>query len=128
RPPDGARARLGLRPRPLPRQPRPRLRRVGGHRRVPPPRLYSGKVRDVYDAGDGRLLFVASDRISAFDVVMEEPIPDKGRVLTAISAFWFDVTSGIIPNHMVSVDVADFPDIGVADLAGRSMVVRRAEM
>ncbi|HEV3351755.1 MAG TPA: phosphoribosylaminoimidazolesuccinocarboxamide synthase [Acidimicrobiales bacterium] len=90
--------------------------------------LYSGKVRDVYDAGDDRLLFVASDRISVFDVVLPEPIPDKGRVLTAISAFWFDVTAGIIPNHMVSVDEADFPDIGVADLPGRSMVVRRAEM
>jgi len=90
--------------------------------------LYSGKVRDVYDAGGDRLLFVASDRISVFDVVLPEPIPDKGRVLTAISAFWFDETSDIIPNHMVSVDEADFPDIGVADLAGRSMVVRRAEM
>ena len=90
--------------------------------------MYSGKVRDVYDAGDDRLLFVASDRISVFDVVLPEPIPDKGRVLTAISAFWFDVTTDILPNHMVSVDTADFPDVGVEDLAGRSMVVRRAEM
>src|SRR5947207_6209519 len=90
--------------------------------------LYSGKVRDVYDAGDDRLLFVASDRISVFDVVLPEPIPDKGRVLTAISAFWFDATRDLAPNHMVSVDESDFPDVGVADLAGRSMVVRRAEM
>ena len=90
--------------------------------------LYSGKVRDVYDAGDDRLLFVASDRISVFDVVLPEPIPDKGRVLTAISAFWFGVTADIIPNHMVSVDQSDFPDVGVPDLAGRSMVVRKAEM
>ncbi|MBV8982028.1 MAG: phosphoribosylaminoimidazolesuccinocarboxamide synthase [Acidimicrobiia bacterium] len=90
--------------------------------------LYSGKVRDVYDAGDDRLLFVASDRISVFDVVLPEPIPDKGRVLTAISAFWFENTTDILPNHMVSVDAADFPDVGVDDLAGRSMVVRRAEM
>jgi phosphoribosylaminoimidazole-succinocarboxamide synthase len=90
--------------------------------------LYSGKVRDVYDAGDDRLLFVASDRMSAFDVVMAEPIPDKGRVLTAISAFWFDATTDLVPNHMVSVDEADFGAVGVADLAGRSMVVRRAEM
>jgi phosphoribosylaminoimidazole-succinocarboxamide synthase len=96
--------------------------------------LYSGKVRDVYDAGDDRLLFVASDRISVFDVVLPEPIPDKGRVLTAISAFWFDETSDIIPNHMVSVverdfsDAAHFTDLGLSDLAGRSMVVRRAEM
>jgi len=90
--------------------------------------LYSGKVRDVYDAGDDRLLFVASDRISVFDVVLPEPIPDKGRVLTAISAFWFDATADIIPNHMVSVNENDFPDVGVADLAGRSMVVRKADM
>ncbi|MCU1448348.1 MAG: Phosphoribosylaminoimidazole-succinocarboxamide synthase [Acidimicrobiales bacterium] len=90
--------------------------------------LYSGKVRDVYDAGGDRLLFVASDRISAFDVVMAEPIPDKGRVLTAISAFWFDATADLVPNHMVSVDEGDFGDVGVDDLAGRSMVVRRAEM
>ena len=87
--------------------------------------LYSGKVRDVYDAGDDRLLFVASDRISVFDVVLPEPIPDKGRVLTAISAHWFDVTRDLAPNHMVSLDP---PDIGVADLPGRSMVVRKAEM
>ena len=53
------------------------------------PHLYSGKVRDIYDAGDDRLLMVTSDRLSAFDVVMAEPIPDKGRVLTAMSAFWF---------------------------------------
>ncbi|MBV9413032.1 MAG: phosphoribosylaminoimidazolesuccinocarboxamide synthase [Acidimicrobiia bacterium] len=90
--------------------------------------LYSGKVRDVYDAGDDRLLFVASDRISVFDVVLPEPIPDKGRVLTAISAFWFDATSDIIPNHMVTTDPTGFPDIGVQDLAGRSMVVRKADM
>src|SRR5207248_3421081 len=61
-------------------------------------------------------------------VVLPEPIPDKGRVLTAISAFWFGVTADIIPNHMVSVDQSDFPDVGVPDLAGRSMVVRKAEM
>ena len=57
------------------------------------PHLYSGKVRDIYDAGDGRLLLVTSDRMSAFDVVMDEPIADKGRVLTAMSAFWFDAAS-----------------------------------
>jgi phosphoribosylaminoimidazole-succinocarboxamide synthase len=89
---------------------------------------YSGKVRDVYDAGDDRLLFVVSDRMSAFDVVMAEPIPDKGRVLNAISAFWFDATKDIAPNHMVSVDDNDFPDVGVDDLTGRSMVVRKADM
>ena len=93
-------------------------------------RLYSGKVRDIYDAGDGRLLFVASDRISAFDVVMDEPIPDKGRVLTAITAFWLDQLADIAPSHLVSLDPADLPAgaSAIADLAGRAMLVRRAEM
>jgi phosphoribosylaminoimidazole-succinocarboxamide synthase len=92
--------------------------------------VYSGKVRDVYDAGDGNLLFVASDRISAFDVVMAEPIPHKGRVLTAMTAFWLDLVADIVPSHMVSADPADFPPgaAGIADLAGRGMLVRRAEM
>ena len=92
--------------------------------------LYSGKVRDVYDAGAGRLLFVASDRISAFDVVMAEPIPDKGRVLTAITAFWLEVTADLAPNHLVSLDPADFGELGVEipDITGRAMLVRRAKM
>jgi phosphoribosylaminoimidazole-succinocarboxamide synthase len=90
--------------------------------------LYSGKVRDVYDAGDDRLLFVASDRMSAFDVVMAEPIPDKGRVLTAISAFWFEATADLAPNHLISTDVVDFVDVASDDVVGRSMLVRRAEM
>ena len=94
------------------------------------PRLYSGKVRDLYDAGDDQLLFVASDRISAFDVVLDEPIPDKGRVLTAITAFWLEQLDDVAPNHLVTTDPAGFPagagDIG--DLAGRAMLVRRAEM
>ena len=91
---------------------------------------YSGKVRDVYDAGAGRLLFVASDRVSAFDVVMAEPVPDKGRVLTAMTAFWFEQLADVAPNHLVSVDPADFPDGSseIADAAGRTMLVRRAEM
>jgi phosphoribosylaminoimidazole-succinocarboxamide synthase len=90
--------------------------------------IYSGKVRDVYDAGDDRLLFVASDRMSAFDVVMSEPIPDKGRVLTAISSFWFDATDDLVPNHLISTDVVDFVDVASDDVVGRSMLVRRAEM
>ena len=92
--------------------------------------LYSGKVRDIYDAGDGRLLFVASDRVSAFDVVMEEPVPDKGRVLTAMTAFWLEELADIAPSHLVSMDPADFPPGGrqLTDAAGRTMLVRRADM
>ncbi len=71
--------------------------------------MYSGKVRDIYDAGDDRLLMVTSDRISAFDVVMAEPVPDKGRVLTAMSAFWFDHLAGVVPSHLISTDLADCP-------------------
>ena len=92
--------------------------------------IYSGKVRDIYEAGDDTLLFVASDRISAFDVVMAEPIPDKGRVLTAMTTFWLDQFSDLAPSHLVSVDPADFPAGAgdIADVAGRGMLVRRAEM
>jgi phosphoribosylaminoimidazole-succinocarboxamide synthase len=100
----------------------------------PLPLIQSGKVRELYDAGDGRLLMVASDRISAFDVIMEEPIPDKGRVLTAMTAFWLAELSDLAPNHLISADTADFPDGaaalpgGMAGLAGRSMLVKRADM
>jgi phosphoribosylaminoimidazole-succinocarboxamide synthase len=93
------------------------------------PHLYSGKVRDVYDLGDGRLLLVASDRISAFDVVMAEPIPDKGRVLTAMSAFWFGHFATVVGSHLVSTDLEALPPSARRpDLAGRIMVCRRAEM
>lgn len=93
------------------------------------PHLYRGKVRDIYDAGPDALVIVASDRLSAFDVVMAEPVPDKGRILTAISAFWFEHLASIAPNHLISTDVDDFPE-GARDpsIAGRSMYVRRAEM
>jgi phosphoribosylaminoimidazole-succinocarboxamide synthase len=87
-----------------------------------------GKVRDVYDLGD-RLLIVASDRISAFDHVLGSGIPDKGRVLTAISAFWFERLSDIVPNHVLSTDPAEYPaeTRPYADvLRGRSMLVRKA--
>ncbi len=87
-----------------------------------------GKVRDIYDLGD-RLLMVATDRISAFDCVMPNGIPDKGRVLTALSLFWFRFFDWM-PNHFLSADLADFPEPAraAADaLAGRSMLVRKAE-
>ncbi len=94
------------------------------------PRVRTGKVRDIFDAGDGNLLMVTSDRISAFDVVMGEPIPDKGRCLTAMTAFWVEQLADVAPNHLVSVDPADFPEAAseIGDVAGRTMLVRRADM
>ena len=96
------------------------------------PLLHPGKVRDVYDAGDGRLLMVTSDRISAFDVVMDEPIPDKGRVLTAMTAFWFERFVDLVPGHLISTGTGELADLlGGAvphDLVGRTMLCRRAEM
>jgi phosphoribosylaminoimidazole-succinocarboxamide synthase len=91
----------------------------------------SGKVRDVYQLDDERLLFVATDRISAFDYVLATGIPHKGRVLSQISLFWFDYLSDIVPNHVVTADVARYPEAlqKYADqLRGRSMVVQRAQM
>ena len=97
---------------------------------MPLRRVHAGKVRDVYDAGSGLLLMVASDRISAFDVVLPEPIPDKGRVLTGMTAFWLDLLTDIAPSHLVAVDPARFPDEAaeISDAAGRTMLVRRADM
>ena len=94
---------------------------------TPRPRA-RGKVRDVYEAGRDHLLLVTTDRISAFDVVLPDPIHDKGRVLTGLSSFWFDRTSDLVPHHVVSTDPAEFPPpfAGVPALAGRSMLVRRA--
>jgi phosphoribosylaminoimidazole-succinocarboxamide synthase len=86
--------------------------------------VYSGKVRDIYEAGDDQLLFVTSDRMSAFDVVMDEPIPDKGRVLTAMSTFWFEQLADVVPSHLVATRIDDCPD----DWVGRIMLVRKAEM
>jgi phosphoribosylaminoimidazole-succinocarboxamide synthase len=84
-------------------------------------------VRDIYELGD-QLLLVATDRISAFDYVLASGIPDKGKVLTQLSAFWFDQTAAIVPNHLVTIDVTKFPTQFRADaatLAGRSMLVRK---
>jgi phosphoribosylaminoimidazole-succinocarboxamide synthase len=89
----------------------------------------SGKVREMYGFGD-RLLMVASDRISAFDVVLPTPIPDKGRVLTGLSKFWFGRTEAIVPNHLITTELSAYPPEaqGAPDLAGRSMLVNRLTM
>jgi phosphoribosylaminoimidazole-succinocarboxamide synthase len=93
------------------------------------PYVYSGKVRDIYDAGDDRLLMVTSDRLSAFDVVMAEPIPGKGRVLTAMTDFWLSHLSDVAGSHLLSTDLADVPAAArTPELAGRVMLCRRAEM
>ena len=83
--------------------------------------VYSGKVRDLYELADGRLLFVASDRISAYDHVLPTPIPDKGKVLTAMSTWWFEQLADVVPNHVISLDVP-------AEFAGRAMICERLEM
>ncbi len=88
-----------------------------------------GKVRDIYDAGDN-LLMVATDRISAYDFILPDEIPFKGEVLNRISAFWFDKFADLVPNHLVSIDPADYPEQFApykSYLAGRSMLVRKAE-
>ncbi|MCX6598966.1 MAG: phosphoribosylaminoimidazolesuccinocarboxamide synthase [Acidobacteria bacterium] len=95
------------------------------------PAPYRGKVRDVYDLGDDRLLIIASDRISAFDHVLGSGIPGKGRVLTQLSLFWFDFLKDFVPNHLIATEVDDYPaplreyrD----QLEGRSMLVHKAKM
>jgi phosphoribosylaminoimidazole-succinocarboxamide synthase len=91
----------------------------------------SGKVRDVYELGSDHLLFVATDRISAFDYVLATGIPHKGSVLTQLSLFWFDFLKDVVPNHLVSADVSRYPKEAQKydeQLRGRSMLVRRAEM
>ena len=91
--------------------------------------LKRGKVRDIYDLGD-KILLVASDRISAFDVIMPNPVPDKGKILTRISLFWFDIMNSIIASHLISSDVDEYPEIckPYADiLRDRSMLVHKAK-
>ncbi len=91
--------------------------------------IHRGKVRDLYDLGDC-LLMVATDRISAFDVVMADPIPSKGAVLTKVSLFWFEYLKDIVPNHLLTADVSQYPAVCapyLVQLAGRSMLVRKAE-
>lgn len=91
--------------------------------------IHRGKVRDLYEVDD-KLLMVASDRISAFDVVMDDPVPHKGAVLTSLSLFWFEYLKDIIPNHLISADPADYPAACgpyVDQLRGRSMLVKKAK-
>jgi phosphoribosylaminoimidazole-succinocarboxamide synthase len=98
--------------------------------------MRSGKARDIYEVDDDRLLIVATDRISAFDCVLPTAIPHKGRALTQLSRFWFDLFSTLVPNHMIAADPNEFPavlseslsDESRSRLAGRSMLVRRAEV
>ena len=95
------------------------------------PLLHRGKVRDTYDLGDGRLLMVATDRISAYDAVLPTGIPDKGRVLTQLSAFWFERTRDVVPNHLIRlVDSPHSPGLpfeAPSELVGRSMLVHKAQ-
>lgn len=91
--------------------------------------IKQGKVRDIYDMGDA-LLMVTSDRISAFDVIMNEPVPDKGKVLTQISLYWFEVMKNLVPNHIISSNVDEFPAVckPYADkLRGRAILVKKCE-
>src|ERR1700738_4838704 len=98
---------------------------------LPLPRIGRGKVRDIYAVGDDRVLLLAPDRISAFDVVMAEAIPMKGAVLTQISAWWFNELEGLVPHHMISADadaiIREVPALQAhrADIAGRAMLCRR---
>ena len=89
-----------------------------------------GKVRDIYEAGEDALLLVASDRISAFDVVLPTPIPDKGRVLTGLSLFWFAQTEDLVANHVITAERSRFPEpfSNDAELSGRATLVKRAEV
>ncbi|MEM7515884.1 MAG: phosphoribosylaminoimidazolesuccinocarboxamide synthase [Planctomycetota bacterium] len=96
--------------------------------------IASGKVRDVYALDDEHLLFVTTDRVSAFDVVMTEGVPDKGSVLTSITRWWFERTTALIPNHFVSAEISDLAQFGVnldtawkEELAGRILIVRRLQ-
>lgn len=95
--------------------------------------LHRGKVRDMYEipGHDDKLLMIATDRISAYDVIMDDPIPDKGRILTELSLFWFDLLGDVVPNHLISAKVEEYPTICHQyrdQLEGRSMLVRRTKV
>ena len=88
----------------------------------------SGKVRELYDLGDS-LVMVCTDRISAFDVILKDPVPEKGAVLNKMSKFWFDFTKDIVPNHMLSIDTKDMPEFfRTPEFEGRSMKTQKLEM
>jgi phosphoribosylaminoimidazole-succinocarboxamide synthase len=89
-------------------------------------KIYSGKVRDLYEIDDKRMLMVATDRLSAFDVILEQPIPEKGKILTAISNFWFDKLAGVVPNHFTGDKVEDVvPAAELPLVEGRAVVAKR---
>lgn len=89
-------------------------------------KIYSGKVRDLYEIDDKRMLMVATDRLSAFDVILEQPIPEKGKILTAISNFWFDKLAGVVPNHFTGDKVEDVvPTAELPLVEGRAVVAKR---
>ncbi|HEX2196295.1 MAG TPA: phosphoribosylaminoimidazolesuccinocarboxamide synthase [Actinomycetota bacterium] len=94
---------------------------------VTPVHVGSGKVREIYRVDEGTLLLVATDRISAYDVVLTQDIPDKGKVLTGLTHHWLTTMSSICPNHLISVAEKDLPDVGIEDLAGRAMLCKAAE-
>ncbi|MDR0294440.1 MAG: phosphoribosylaminoimidazolesuccinocarboxamide synthase [Oscillospiraceae bacterium] len=92
-------------------------------------KLVSGKVRDVYEVSDGELVIVTTDRISAFDVILPKPVEGKGKVLNAISLFWFDFTGDIVPNHILSADPGDMPEVfRKPEFEGRTVLVKRLEI
>ena len=92
-------------------------------------KISSGKVREIYEVDDDKLLLVVSDRISAFDYILPAVIPNKGKLLNQISAFWFDFVKDIIPNHVISTDIKDFPkEFQTPEFEGRSMLVKKLKM
>lgn len=92
-------------------------------------KVNSGKVRDIYEVDKNNLMIVVSDRISAFDIIMPNPVPDKGKILNQLSMFWFDYTKGIVRNHAVSINYDEFPgEFGKEEYKGRSMLVKKLNM